>query len=135
MRGGNRFGRGQAAWRNFLRKSWIRGKVSLASQIHTDSWKDYDGLIDVDYDKHFRVKHGQNEFVKTTEQGQKAHINGMESFWSFTKRRLNKFNGYKKHFELHLKECEWRWGRSEKYLLDDLDQTYKNYLVFFNLLV
>jgi transposase-like protein len=113
----------------------IQGKVSIASEIHTDSWKGYDGLIDVGNDKHFRVRHGQNEFVKNNERGNKLHINGMESFWSFTKRRLAKFNGYKKHFELHLKECGWRWSRSEKYLLDNLDQTYKNYSDFFNLLV
>ena len=39
------------------------------------------------------------------------HINGIEAFWSFTKRRLTKFNGVKKHFALHLKECEWRYGQ------------------------
>ncbi|MCB1329858.1 MAG: IS1595 family transposase, partial [Maritimibacter sp.] len=37
-----------------------------------------------------------------------VHINGIESFWSFTKRRLAKFNGTRANFELHLKECEWR---------------------------
>ena len=37
------------------------------------------------------------------------HINGIESFWSFAKRRLAKFNGTTRNFELHIKECEWRW--------------------------
>ena len=36
----------------------------------------------------------------------------MESFWSFSKRRLNKFNSYKANFDFHLKECEWRWNHS-----------------------
>lgn len=61
-------------------------------------------MVDVGYAKHFRVHHGHNEFAK----GQ-CHINGIESFWSFTKRRLAKLNGVTASFELHLKECEWRW--------------------------
>ena len=44
-------------------------------------------------------------------QGNGVHINGIESFWSFTKRRLAKFNGVKVNFQLHLKECEWRWKK------------------------
>ena len=40
-----------------------------------------------------------------------VHINGIESFWSFAKRRLAKFNGVSRNFELPLKECEWRWGK------------------------
>ena len=82
----------------------ILGKVSLESIIYSDSWRGYSGLVDVGYSRHLRVNHGQNEFA----QGSR-HINGIESFWSFTKRRLAKFNGVSKNFELHLKECEWRW--------------------------
>lgn len=33
-------------------------------------------------------------------------VNGIESFWSFTKRQLAKFNGVSVNFELHLKESE-----------------------------
>ena len=49
------------------------------------------------------------------------HINGIESFWSFTKRRLKKFNGVKVNFELHLKECEWRWQQEPDGLLQELN--------------
>ncbi|MDR1499183.1 MAG: IS1595 family transposase, partial [Rickettsiales bacterium] len=36
-------------------------------------------------------------------------VNGIESFWSFAKNRLNKFNGFTNDkFILHLKECEYR---------------------------
>jgi len=73
----------------------------------------------------------------------------MESFWSFTKRRLNKFNGTKKNFELHLKECEWRWSHSppdktqakkdlEKYIFDlenDLWYILHNYIKFLKSIV
>jgi transposase-like protein len=54
------------------------------------------------YDKHFRVNHGNNEFSK----GHGIHINGIENFWSFTKRRLAKFNGIKPYFKFHLKESD-----------------------------
>jgi len=84
----------------------IRGKVSIDSIIHSDSWHSYDGLVDVGYEKHFRVNHNDNEFALKTN-----HINGIESFWSYAKRRLGKFHGIAKHtFYLHLKECEWRFN-------------------------
>ncbi|MBT4123847.1 MAG: hypothetical protein HOE40_00275, partial [Candidatus Pacebacteria bacterium] len=45
------------------------------------------------------------------------HINGIENFWSFTKRRLQQFNGIRKtHFNIFLKECEWRDNRDKKNL-------------------
>jgi len=69
----------------------------------TDGWRVYDGLVDVRYDKHYRVNHGKNEFALKGD----IHINVIESFWSFTKLRLTKFNGVKKNFELHLKESEF----------------------------
>jgi len=84
----------------------IRGRVALESVIHSDGWRGYDGLVDVGYAKHLRVEHGHNEFGFGS-----RHINGIESFWSFAKRRLQKFNGVPAHtFYLHLKECEWRFN-------------------------
>lgn len=84
----------------------IRGNVSVESVIHTDVWRGYDGLVDIGYDKHFRVYHGSNEFANKV-----SHINGIESFWSYAKIRLVKFRGIKKDsFYLHLKECEFRFN-------------------------
>jgi len=82
----------------------IKGKVALDSVIYSDGWRGYNGLVDVGYSKHFRVHNGANEFARDGH----CHINGIESFWSFTKRRLAKLNGVKVNFELHLKECEWQ---------------------------
>jgi transposase len=42
----------------------IRGKVALESVIHTDGWPAYDGLVDLGYEKHYRVHHGVNEFAR-----------------------------------------------------------------------
>ena len=88
----------------------IRGHVSVESVIHTDGWRGYNGLVDVGYSKHLRVRHGHNEFANGS-----RHINGIESFWSYAKRRLVKFNGVSKEkFILHLKETEFRFNhRSE----------------------
>jgi len=84
----------------------IRGRVDVDSVIHSDGWRGYDGLVDIGYDKHFRVHHGKNEFVRG-----RSHINGIESFWSYAKIRLVKFRGIdKKNFNLHLKECEFRFN-------------------------
>lgn len=33
----------------------------------------------------------------------------LKLFWIFCECRLSKFNGVSKYFDLHLKECEWRW--------------------------
>ncbi len=42
-------------------------------------------------------------------EGSYANINGIEVFWNQVKRRLRKFDGVPKHhFQLFLKECEWR---------------------------
>ena len=91
-------------------QSMIRGRVSLDSIIHSDGWRGYNGLVDTGFDKHYRVNHSKNEFVLGD-----SHINGIESFWSYAKRRLHKFNGVSKHtFYLHLKECEWRFNNRSK---------------------
>lgn len=91
----------------------ILGKVSPDSVIYSDGWRGYNGLVDVGYAKHFRVNHSKNELAHG-----KCHINGIESFWSFTKRRFAKFNSVSKNFEWHLKECEWRWKQN----IDDLEK-------------
>ena len=84
----------------------IRGQVGLESVIHSDGWRGYDGLVDVGYAKHLRVQHGEDEFAN-----EQSHINGIESFWSYAKRRLMKFNGVPEHtFYLHLKETEFRFN-------------------------
>ena len=89
----------------------IQGKILEDSTIHTDGWKAYDGLILNGY-THYRVFHHENEFVRG-----KSHVNGIESFWSFAKRRLAKFNGLTdEKFILHLKECECRFNfRNENF--------------------
>ena len=84
----------------------IQGKILEGATIHTDGWKAYDGLVLNGYD-HYRVFHSNNEFARG-----KSHVNGIECFWSYAKRRMAKFNGLTdKNFLLHLKESECRFNR------------------------
>ena len=60
----------------------MQGKMLEGSTIYTDS-KDksifaYSGLVLNGYD-HYRVYHSPDELAR-----RKAHVNGIESFWSFT---------------------------------------------------
>jgi len=90
----------------------IRGRVALDTVIHSDGWRGYDGLVDVGYSKHFRVDHGRDQVVRGPH-----HVNGIESFWSYAKRRLQKFNGVPaRTFYLHLKECEYRFNNRDNNL-------------------
>src|SRR5437763_6799451 len=88
----------------------IRGKVDLTSTIHTDGFRSYDGIVHMGYQKHYRVQHGNDEFVRGT-----AHINGIEGFWGLAKTRLVKFKGMSRStFYLHLKECEFRFNHRDE---------------------
>ena len=94
----------------------IRGQVAPRTVIHSDGWRGYDGLVDVGYKKHYRVHHATDEFARG-----KSHINGIESFWGYAKRRLVKFNGVpNRTFYFHLKETEFRFNHRRGYLYQAL---------------
>ena len=100
----------------------IRGHAAIESIIHSDGWRGYDGLVDLGYEKHFRVHHGENEFSA----GNGNHINGIESFWGYAKHRLAKFNGIQRDsFELYLKETEFRFNSRGQNLYKILLQMFR----------
>jgi len=83
----------------------VKQIVRKQSTIYTDKWKAYDGLVFDGY-KHKRINHS-----KSYSNRKGTHVNGIENFWSFAKRRLAKFNGVSREtFLLHLKECEFRYN-------------------------
>jgi transposase len=83
----------------------VKQIVRKQSTIYTDKWKAYDGLVFDGY-KHKRINHS-----KAYSNRKGTHVNGIENFWSFSKRRLAKFNGISREtFLLHLKECEFRYN-------------------------
>ncbi len=90
----------------------IRRLISKkGATIYTDKWKSYDSLV-LDGYKHKRINHS-----KQYSNRKGNHVNGIENFWSFSKRRLAKFNGVsRKTFYLHLKECEFRYNHKDDML-------------------
>jgi transposase len=87
------------------------------SNVYTDKWRSYDGLVFSGY-RHCRINHSK-EFARSHN-----HINGIESFWSYVKRKMRKHNGISRHkFYLYLKESEFRFnnrGRNLYKLLADI---------------
>lgn len=94
----------------------IKGRVLENSTVYTDGWRSYAGLIVSGY-RHKRIHHQRDEFARG-----KNHINGIESFWGYTKTRMVKLRGIRKtRFLVHLKESEWRWNHKR-------ENTYKQLL-------
>lgn len=84
----------------------IRQLAPRESVIYSDEWKSYDGLVNMGYRQHHRVRHQHEVFVNG-----KAHINGIENFWGIAKTRLVKFRGLgPASCHLHLKETEFRFN-------------------------
>ncbi len=83
----------------------LQGRIVEGSDVYTDGWKAYDGLVTNGY-QHHRVHHHENEFARG-----KNHVNVIESFWSYAKFRMAKLRGVRKEkFLIHLKESEWRFN-------------------------
>ena len=92
----------------------IRQKIRLDSVVYTDSWRSYNAL-DVAGFRHCRINHSERFACA------RNPINGIENFWNQAKRHLRRFNGVpRQHFDLFLKECEWRFnvGAPNKLLAD-----------------
>ena len=103
----------------------IKGRTDTGAIIYSDGFKSYDGLVNYGYKRHYRVKHGENEFALGHN-----HINGIENFWGLCKVRLAKFRGVHRHtFYLHIKECEFRYNyRNQNLYLTLLKNFRKNKL-------
>ena len=100
----------------------IREKIEPDSIVYTDCFRAYNAL-DVSEFHHYRINH--SEIFANNHN----HINGIENFWNQAKRHMRKFNGIpRQHFNLFLKECEWRFNiGSPKELLKDLKKLLKEY--------
>lgn len=92
----------------------IEGRVELSAEITTDGFKSYDGLVEAGFSKHHRInKYYGRDKVRFSENG--VHINGIESFWSYAKRRHAKFNGLRRtSFPIFLKETEFRFNTRDQ---------------------
>lgn len=83
----------------------IRKRVRIGSRVCSDTWRAYTGLAARGY-VHRTVNHGDYEYVKG-----KNHINGLEGFWGYLKRKLAAKGGVKrKYLHLFLGEYVWRYN-------------------------
>lgn len=86
----------------------IRLVVEQHSVIYSDEWRAYSKLR-LDGYRHESINHSA---AYSDKKG--VNINGIETFWSFAKRRLAKFNGLSSvTFALHIKESEFRYNHRD----------------------
>jgi transposase len=82
----------------------VRKNVRAQSWVYSDRLRAYDRLSLAGF-RHVRVDHARR-FARG-----KAHINGIENFWGFAKRRLKMYHGgWKKNFRLFMREMEFRFN-------------------------
>lgn len=88
----------------------MAGRVESTAEITTDGFRSYDGLVEAGFARHHRInKYWDRAHPVYAENG--VHINGIESFWSYAKRRHQKFNGLSRaSFPAFLKETEFRFN-------------------------
>jgi len=93
----------------------IKEHVEPQSWVYSDSYRAYDRL-NLEGFHHIRICHDE------TFSSGKAHINGIENFWGFAKRRLKMYHGgYKKNFPLFIREMEFRFNhRNDPGVIDYL---------------
>ena len=84
----------------------ISKKVSRGSIVCSDTWKAYTGIAARGY-VHRLVNHGERQYS----DGKGNHINGLEGFWGFLKRKLVSKGGIRKErLPLYLGEYVWRYN-------------------------
>jgi len=84
----------------------ISKKVSTGSTICSDTWKAYTGIASRGY-VHRLVNHGEHQYS----DGKGNHINGLEGFWGYLKRKLVSKGGVRRtKLPLYLGEYVWRYN-------------------------
>jgi len=83
----------------------IKREVKAGSQICSDTWRAYTGLATRGY-VHRTVEHAQKEYAIG-----KNHINGLEGFFGYLKRKLAAKGGVRREYlSLFLGEYVWRYN-------------------------
>ena len=84
----------------------IRRRVRPGSIVCSDTWTSYTGIAAKGY-VHRLVAHGQGQY--SDHRG--GHINGLEGFWGYLKRRLAAKGGIRRErLPLYLAEYVWRYN-------------------------
>jgi len=84
----------------------IEKQVKAGSTVCSDSWRGYTGIASRGY-VHRLVRHEKNEYADTKGH----HINGLEGFWGYLKRKLAAKGGIRKErLPIYLGEYVWRYN-------------------------
>lgn len=84
----------------------IERRVRQGSTVVSDEWKGYTGIATKGY-VHRLVDHGRGEY--SDRKG--GHINGLEGFWGYVKRKLAAKGGIRRgRLPLYLGEYVWRYN-------------------------
>ena len=97
----------------------ILKQVKKGSIVFSDTWRGYTGIAAKGY-VHRLVKHSKDSYVTDGN-----HINGLEGFWGYLKRKLAAKGGIRPS-RLHLYLGEYVWRYNHRYL--DLKEQ-ENYLI------
>ena len=106
----------------------LRERVAVGSTVCSDTFRSYTGVAAKGY-VHRLVKHDQQEYV----DAQGNHINGLEGFWGYLKRKLAAKGGIRRErLPLYLAEYVWRYNHRDikigdqiKLILSLLQNKYK----------
>ena len=88
----------------------ITSKVKVGSVVCSDTWRAYTGLAAKGF-VHRLVNHGEREYS----DGKGNHINGLEGFWGYLKRKLAAKGGIRRDkLFLYLGEYVWRYNHRKE---------------------
>jgi len=88
----------------------ITRQVSPGSIICSDTWRAYTGIASRGF-VHRLVNHGEKQYS----DGKGNHINGLEGFWGYLKRKLASKGGIRQEkLPLYLGEYVWRYNHRKE---------------------
>jgi len=94
----------------------IRKQVKEGPVVCSDAWKGYTGIATQGY-VHRMVEHGKGEYSDC----KGTHINGLEGFWGYLKRRLAAKGGIRRErLDLYLAEYVWRYNNRKLTLAEQV---------------
>lgn len=99
----------------------IQKQVKQGSVVCSDTWRAYTGIAAQGY-VHRLVEHGKKEY--SDRKG--GHINGLEGFWGYLKRKLAAKGGIRRtRLPLYLGEYVWRYNHRKLTLSQQVEYVLK----------
>ena len=101
----------------------IEKQVKKGSTVCSDSWRGYTGIATKGY-VHRLVRHEKQEYS----DGKGNHINGLEGFWGYLKRKLAAKGGIRKEkLPIFVGEYVWRYNHRNSSLKEQENKLFKLY--------